>query len=599
MNPKAASHRWLALVPAFLLLTPALLAQAVPVELVWHPDSQWQLRRGGQPYYIMGAGGDGSKELLAACGANTFRTWGVGPDLGRQLDQAQALGLTVIVGHWLGHERHGFDYRDSLVLAEQEARVRRDVLAYKDHPALLIWALGNEMEGIGEGDDPAIWTHIQRLAAMVHEIDPNHPTMVVTADIGGKRVEAIHKLCPDIDILGINTYGGLPSLPERYRKLSGTKPYVVTEFGPPGVWETGRTAFGVPPELTSTQKAALYRDYFQQGCLAASGLCLGGCAFIWGHKPETTATWFGMFLPNGDKLGAVDSMTEVWSGHAPANLCPRIVSFQLLGSDVLQSGETLKAALEVVDPEGSAVAVDWRVCTEAPEYMTFGETWWQPLELGGIIAESSSTGAELVMPSAAGIYRLYVVASDGSGGAATANIPFQVKGEPGILRLKLPLTVYADGAPQPWAPSGWMGNHEGLSMDPGSRESPHSGDTCLKFHYQATQDWVGVAWQDPPNNWGGLPGGYDLSGAKQLSFWARGEYGGEMVDFGVGLASDAALYPDTVSAQLKGVKLSSDWKRYRISLKGQDLTRVRTPFYFTLVGRGRSITLYLDDIRFE
>ncbi|MGC9361403.1 MAG: glycoside hydrolase family 2 TIM barrel-domain containing protein, partial [Candidatus Syntrophosphaera sp.] len=335
-----ASLRIALLLLLTLLFAPGLHARAVAVEVVQTAGGNWQLLRGGQPYYIMGAGGEGSKELLAAAGANTFRTWGVEPGLGEQLDRAHSLGLTVIVGHWLGHERHGFDYRDEVMVADQIARVRRDVLNYKDHPAVLIWGLGNEMEGIGAGDDPAIWNHIQELAAMVKELDPFHPTMIVTADIGGKRVESVHKLCPDIDILGINTYGGLPSLPRRYRELGGTTPYLVTEFGPPGAWETSRTEFGAPLEPSSTQKAGLYRDFFQQGCLAEP-LCLGGCAFLWGSKPEATATWFGMLLPNGEKLAAVDAMTEVWRGKPPANLCPEVISFQFSGPTVLQAGQSV------------------------------------------------------------------------------------------------------------------------------------------------------------------------------------------------------------------------------------------------------------------
>ena len=41
----------------------------------------------------------------------------------------------------------------------------------------------------------------------------------------------------------------------RYRELGGTKPIVITEFGPPGTWEIGMTSFGAPPELTSTEIA--------------------------------------------------------------------------------------------------------------------------------------------------------------------------------------------------------------------------------------------------------------------------------------------------------------------------------------------------------
>ena len=113
------------------------------------------------------------------------------------------------------------------MVAEQFERVRRDVLAYKDHPALLIWGVGNEMEGFAEGDDAAVWSHVQAVAAMIKDLDPHHPTMTVTADIGGQRVEAVHRLCPDIDIMGINSYGGMPSIPDRYRQAGGTKPVII------------------------------------------------------------------------------------------------------------------------------------------------------------------------------------------------------------------------------------------------------------------------------------------------------------------------------------------------------------------------------------
>ena len=82
---------------------------------------------------------------------------------------------------------------------------------------------------------------------MVHEIDPKHPAMTVIAEIGDKKVQKIHQYCPDIDAIGINSYGGGPSLAARYRAAGGKKPFVVTEFGPPGTWESGRNAFGAPP----------------------------------------------------------------------------------------------------------------------------------------------------------------------------------------------------------------------------------------------------------------------------------------------------------------------------------------------------------------
>ncbi len=554
--------------------------------------------RGDEPYFIMGAGGSGPKDLLAVAGANTFRTWAVDRDLGAQLDEAHALGLTVVVGHWLGHPRHGFDYNDLDMVAEQFARVRSDVLAYKDHPALLVWAVGNEMEGFADGDDAAVWSHVQALAAMIKDLDPDHPTMTVTAEIGGRRVRAVHDLCPDIDIMGINSYGGLPSVPERYRKMKGAKPIIITEFGPPGTWETAMTEFGAPPELTSTEKAAVYRDAYTAGCLEAGGLCLGGFAFTWGFKMEATSTWFGMFLPNGDKLAAVDAMTEVWSGQPPPNLCPEIRSFGLVGPDVVQAGDTVRVALDIVDPEGAEVTVQWLVRGEAVNISPAA----MPRRLRSSWTASSSrrqpTAATLVMPGG-GIFRLYMTASDGAGAGAAATVPIKVEGPPGNTRVKLPVVVYADGAPGPWVPSGWMGGYDALTLDPESRVSPHSGPTCLEVLYDAPGMWVGVAWQHPANDWGDKPGGFDLTGAKKLTFWARGKEGGEKIDFSVGILGSDKEYADTVKAELKGVKLKTEWKQYSIDLKNKDLTRIKTPFVWAMGGRGRPVTFYLDDIRFE
>ena len=573
-------------------------AQAVPVTLLESTPGRWELRRGDAPWFILGAGGDGRKDLLAACGANTFRTWGVGPDLGRQLDEAQRLGLAVVVGHWLGHERHGFDYRNEAMLAEQFERVRRDVLAHRDHPAVLLWAVGNEMEGFAAGDDPAVWAHVQALAALIKELDPHHPVMTVTAEIGGGRVRAVHELCPSVDIMGINSYGGAPSVPARYRELGGTKPVIITEFGPPGVWEIGLTSYGAPPELTSTAKAAVYRDAFTAGCLEARGLCLGGFAFTWGAKLEATATWYGMFLPTGEKLAAVDAMSELWSGRAPRDRCPEIRDFGLAGPDVVQPGDTLRVGLAVADPEGAAVDAHWQVFTEVTEYLTGGDVPPAPLELDGIVIAGSAQGATLVAPGG-GTYRLHLTARDGTGGAATASVPFQVQGPPGGARVKLPLAVYADGAPQPWAPSGWMGGTDALALDPACAEAPHSGATCLEVRYDAPGMWAGVAWQHPANDWGDKPGGYDLTGARRLTFWARGAEGGERIDVGVGLLGRDRAYGDSVRVERKGLKLGREWKRFTIDLDGCDLSRVKTPFVWSLAGRGRPVRFYLDDIRFE
>src|SRR5436305_2617109 len=195
-------------------------------------EGGFRLLRDGQPYFIKGAGGDGSKELLRACGGNSVRTWGV-DNLGAVLDAAQKSGLTVTAGIWLGHKEHGFDYNSADQVADQFEKACGAIRKYRSHPALLMWAIGNEMEITAGADNAAVWSAVNNIAAAAHKLDPGHPTMTVVAEIGGNKVKNINRLCPEIDIIGINSYGGGPTVAQRYRQAGGVKPYVLTEYGPP------------------------------------------------------------------------------------------------------------------------------------------------------------------------------------------------------------------------------------------------------------------------------------------------------------------------------------------------------------------------------
>jgi hypothetical protein len=224
----------------------------------------WELTRNGTPYLVRGAGGDGPKELLARLGANSVRTWGT-DDLEQKLDEAHTHGLTVTVGIWLGHERHGFDYNDPAQIARQKEKVKEAVLRYKDHPAVLLWGLGNEMKGYGRGDNDTVWKAVNDLALLVKGLDPMHPTMTVVAEIGGERVPRIHRLCPAIDIVGINSYERAPSVAQRYRDVGGTKRYILTEFGPPGPWEVGKTPWGGRHRTDEHRKGRLLPPCLPEG----------------------------------------------------------------------------------------------------------------------------------------------------------------------------------------------------------------------------------------------------------------------------------------------------------------------------------------------
>ena len=417
--------------PALLLAAATLASAAGPSKVTLQNDAgNFTLLVDGQPFWIKGVGGGASKTLLKQVGGNAYRTWGA-ENLGRELDEAQKLGLKVVVGIWLDHERKGGSYADPQFAKRQLDRVEAAVKEYKDHPAVLMWAVGNEMEGYGTGDSPAIWKVVEQGAAMAKKMDPNHPTMTVIAEVGGGRVKAIHEYCPSIDVIGINSYGGAASVPQRYRAAGGTKPYALTEFGTPGHWEVGKTAWDAPIEPTSTFKATFFRDVYEKAVEAEKGkLCLGSFAFLWGHKQERTMTWFSLLLPDGARVGSVDVLQDLWTGKPAADLVPTIASLTLDESKAA-AGATLRAILEAADPEGEALATVWELRAETTEPGVGGDPEKEPRLVDGAVTKGDAAGAEIKLPDKPGPYRLFVEVKDGHGGAATANVPLLVtaKGE--------------------------------------------------------------------------------------------------------------------------------------------------------------------------
>lgn len=553
----------------------------------------------GKPYFIKGGGGDKYLEELVKAGGNSIRTWGT-EGVDKLLDQAQELGITVTVGLWLGHERHGFNYGDSDQVSRQLEKCRKAVLKYKDHPALLMWGIGNEMEA--GGDNTAIWKAVNDIAVMCKKVDPNHPTMTVIAELGNNSIKTkmIHEYCPDIDIIGINSYGGAASIAKRYKEAGGTKPYVMTEYGPLGHWEGSKSPWGAPLEMNSTDKAEFYRKTYIAS-IKDQPLCLGGYAFIWGNKMEVTETWFGLFLKDGSSVGAVDIMTEMWTGKTPSNRCPTISNIALDRDNGLKPGDTVKASVKFSDPDNDPVTVKWKILMDSGKQPVGGDFQDDEADYPDAIVSSSAGNAVIKIPESGGGYRIFAYAYDGKGHAATANSPIKVDGEvlPEKLKpVKLPFVIYDDaGGKQPYIPSGYMGNTGAINMEMDCAEKPYKGSTCIKVTYSANDNWGGVAWQSPANDWGKVPGGFNITGASDLEFRVRGEKGSEVVSFSFGILKNVP-FPDSDNAEIKNVKMKTEWQKVRIPLDTRDLSCIKTGFSWSLAGSGQPVTFYLDEIRF-
>ena len=105
-------------------------------------NTGYKLIRNGENYFVKGAGGYQYLNQLKDIGGNSIRTWGV--DNAKQiLDDAHKLGITVCLGLWVGHERHGFNYDDEYAVQGQLESFKKTINEFKDHPALLMWAVGN------------------------------------------------------------------------------------------------------------------------------------------------------------------------------------------------------------------------------------------------------------------------------------------------------------------------------------------------------------------------------------------------------------------------------------------------------------------------
>ena len=94
---------------------------------------------------------------------------------------------------------------------KQLEQLRKEVQKYKNHPALLAWGIGNELNL--DYTNPKVWDAVNEISKMCHELDKNHPTSTELAGINKTMADEIKLRAPDLDLLGINTYAPLAVLP--------------------------------------------------------------------------------------------------------------------------------------------------------------------------------------------------------------------------------------------------------------------------------------------------------------------------------------------------------------------------------------------------
>lgn len=397
-------------------------------------DGKWQLLRDGEPFYVKGAVGWQSYDVLHRCGANSVRTGASQTSL----DRAHQAGLVAMANLPVRGERSGLDWGDERMVAAQRQKVLGVVRELKGHPALMFWAVGNELDWIPPGvpHHVELWRRLNDIAVDIHRIDPNHPVMTVIGTGGyEQKIQEIARHCHDMDLLGINAYGDIDKVTELTRRF-WPKPYVIAEWGPTGHWQVPKTQWRAPIEETSSEKARVIHDRYTRVIQADVGHCLGSFVFLWGQKQETTHTWYGLFQ-DGLETEAIGVMQYLWSGTWPQNRAPAVLSLDIIGfSDrarvYLEPAGLYEAKVVSYDCDLDPLTFKWdiRPEVEIPRNSYAGGGEKPAVPVPGLIQEGSGAQIRFVAPEAEGPYRLFVQILDGQGHVGYANVPFNAREQP-------------------------------------------------------------------------------------------------------------------------------------------------------------------------
>lgn len=393
-------------------------------------NGKFQLIKDGNPYYIKGVSGHEHMDKVKAYGGNSIRTYDY-TALDSIMEMADFLGLTVMVGLEVGKEYWGndFNYFSIRAIHDKIDEVETVVRKYKDHPALLMWSVGNEVHLHG-GNRFMIFYTLNRIAKMIHEVDGNHPVMTTLP--AGENIDKygyISFVMPHIDILGFNSFGSISTIKSNITKRFGwNKPYILSEWGSLGPWEVNFTEWGSPVEIKNSQKVEKINEHWDIMNMDQN-LLLGGYVFYWGNKYEVTDTWFSFFSEEGYESNLVKALQAKWTGELPSNLAPFIDTLFIESTlpdnnnRYLVSDSLYAATVRAFDPENDSLTYRWELRPEGINLRIKGEF---KNNLTHLFENESGNKLTFKTPSEEGGYRLISYVYDGRNHVASHNIPFYV-----------------------------------------------------------------------------------------------------------------------------------------------------------------------------
>ena len=179
----------------------------------------------------------GDLNEIRQMGANTLRLWVWDTEADHKdfLDKAYAGGASpiyVIAGYNINA---GYDLSDQTTRDMIKEDFRAMVQTHKDHPAILMWAIGNDLNAAQyySADHANLFSLMQEMAAEAHALDPNHPVVMPLADENlTQTITTYNANVPAVDIWGANVYRGnsFGNLFSTYQ-VASAKPLLITGYG--------------------------------------------------------------------------------------------------------------------------------------------------------------------------------------------------------------------------------------------------------------------------------------------------------------------------------------------------------------------------------
>lgn len=407
-------------------------------------DNGFQFIRNGKPFYIKGAAGNAYLKELADAGGNTIRLYDT-TNLQINLDQAWKYGLAVILDIPIPpYSKNSYmDENENMVLKQ---KVRDLIINYKNHPALLMWNLGNEV------NYPKIYwkdfikvnnskkrfiKNFNELIDIIKSEDTNHPVSTSKWNIEIAHYASFKIFSPGIDIVSFNVFGDTKNINDKmnqYYFLFGEFPFYVSEFGPDGWWlpESKITPWFSSIEQSSEKKAEQINSRYS--LIENSQNCFGSLLFYWGNKYESTHTWFSMFK-DGFKSEVIMEMEYLW-GHSKFK--PEFIGLEYMlvekrgaaDNIIFNPGELKNAELKLNVNSIDSIGIKWEIYPDVwfhgwneEKYNT--KKMKPPVPMDCQI-QSGKNFATFITPDKEGLYRIFAYVYNKNGYFASTNTPFYV-----------------------------------------------------------------------------------------------------------------------------------------------------------------------------